>query len=99
MATLFYRSRFHFIIILMKKGFEKYIWSGCTALVTGASSGMGLEYSRQLAATGCHVVMVSNQKEELERYADELHQSFSSWVIYSQPNPRPVLIPRTRGMI
>ena len=32
------------------------------ALVTGASSGMGLEYARQLAASGCGVVMVSNQQ-------------------------------------
>lgn len=77
MATLFYKSSFHFNIALMGKGFERYIWPGCTALVTGASSGMGLEYSRQLAAAGCHLVMVSNQKAELERYAEELHQSFS----------------------
>ena len=60
----------------MGKGFQKYIWTGCTALVTGASSGMGLEYSRQLAASGCNVVMVSNQKEDLERCAEELRGLF-----------------------
>lgn len=61
----------------MGKGFQKFLWSGSTAMVTGASSGMGLEYSRQLAASGCHVVMVSNQREELEKYAAELRRDFS----------------------
>ena len=48
-----------------------------TALVTGASSGMGLEYARQLAASGCDVVMVSNQEEALVQCAEELRTCFS----------------------
>ena len=47
-----------------------------TALVTGASSGMGLEYARQLAAAGCHVLMVSNQAEALEACAASLRQQY-----------------------
>lgn len=35
------------------------------ALVTGGSSGMGLEYARQLAAKGCDLLLVSNQQKEL----------------------------------
>ena len=31
------------------------------ALVTGGSSGMGLEYARQLAEMGCNLLLVSNQ--------------------------------------
>ena len=42
------------------------------ALVTGGSSGMGLEYARQLAGMGCDLLLVSNQKEELEKVAKEL---------------------------
>jgi hypothetical protein len=66
------------------KDFQKYIWPGCTALVTGASSGMGLEYSRQLAASGCRVVMVSNQQQELEQCAEELRSAYSAeiWPVY-----------------
>ena len=45
--------------------------------MTGASSGMGLEYARQLAAAGCSVVMVSNQEEALSRRAEELRSCFS----------------------
>ena len=42
------------------------------ALVTGASSGIGLEYARQLAAAGHPLVLVSNQRQELERAAEQL---------------------------
>ena len=42
------------------------------ALVTGGSSGMGLEYARQLAEIGCNLLLVSNQMEELERTASDL---------------------------
>lgn len=68
----------------MDKTFKRYLWSGCTALVTGASSGMGLEYARQLAASGCGVVMVSNQQQELEQCAAELKTAYSAkiWPVY-----------------
>lgn len=42
---------------------------GMTALVTGASSGIGLEYCRQLADMGVNLVMVSNQEAELAECA------------------------------
>jgi len=37
-----------------------------TALITGGSSGMGLEYARQLAGRGYHLILVSNRPDELE---------------------------------
>lgn len=45
---------------------------GHTALVTGASSGIGLEFCRRLAEKGCNLVMVSNQPSELDRHAAEI---------------------------
>ena len=42
------------------------------ALITGGSSGMGLEYARQLAKMGSNLLLVSNQKEELEKVANDL---------------------------
>ena len=36
-----------------------------TALVTGGSSGMGLEFARQLSGKGYDVILVSNREEEL----------------------------------
>ena len=47
-----------------------------TALVTGASSGMGLEYSRQLAQAGCRLVMVSNEEDKLRQAARDLEKEF-----------------------
>lgn len=42
------------------------------ALITGGSSGMGLEYARQLAAQGYDLLLVSNQQAELEQAKNEL---------------------------
>ncbi len=39
------------------------------ALITGASSGIGLEYSIQLAAKQLNVVMVARRAERLEALA------------------------------
>ena len=44
------------------------------AIVTGASSGIGLEYARELCSRGYDVVMVSNEEERLTRCAGELSQ-------------------------
>ena len=42
-----------------------------TALVTGASSGIGLEMARLLAGQNCNLVLVSRRGDELERVAAE----------------------------
>ena len=43
-----------------------------TALITGASSGIGYEYARQLAAMGYNLILISNEGERLNQIADEL---------------------------
>jgi short-subunit dehydrogenase len=42
------------------------------ALVTGASSGIGAEFAKQLSAGGYEVIMVARRTELMERLADEL---------------------------
>jgi len=48
------------------------------ALVTGASSGIGLEFARQLAERGHDLVLVARDHGRLEGVAQELKQSYAA---------------------
>jgi hypothetical protein len=50
---------------------------GMTALVTGASSGIGLQFCYRLAEHGAAIVMVSNQDEELRRCANDIAERYN----------------------
>lgn len=47
-------------------------YEGCTALITGASSGLGAEFARQLAPYAGTLVLVARRVERLEALRDEL---------------------------
>lgn len=50
---------------------------GKWALVTGASSGLGVDFAQQLAAMGCHLVLVARREAELRSLAERVKHNHS----------------------
>lgn len=46
--------------------------NGKTALVTGASSGLGAQFAKTLSAAGCRVILAARRVEKLEALSDEI---------------------------
>jgi short-subunit dehydrogenase len=51
---------------------SKFHLEGCSALITGASAGIGREFARQLAGRTGSLVLVARRQERLEELRDEL---------------------------
>jgi len=47
-----------------------------TALITGASSGIGLEFTRIFAMHNCHVVITARNESKLNKLARELEAKY-----------------------
>jgi short-subunit dehydrogenase len=50
----------------------KFSYAGCTAVVTGAASGIGAALARTLADRGCHLALADINTDGLQSVADEL---------------------------
>ena len=57
---------------------EKY---GEYALITGASSGIGEEFAKQLAEKGLNLILVARRKEKLEKLSNKLEKEHNVKVI------------------
>lgn len=55
---------------------EQFVYEGKTALVTGASSGIGQAFARELAGRGADVVLVARSEEKLRALAEDLRQKY-----------------------
>lgn len=51
-------------------------YRGTTSLVTGASSGLGAEFARQLAARGSDLILVARSADRMTTFADELRSTY-----------------------
>jgi short-subunit dehydrogenase len=76
---------------------ERY---GPWALVTGASAGIGAEFSRQLAAMGLNLILVARRRERIEELAGRLESTCKIQVRtimadLSQPDFLPLILSRT----
>jgi len=67
-----------------------------TALVTGASSGIGREFARQLAAAGHNVTLVARREERLRELAAELEREHG---IHAEVIARDLTDPAARNSI
>ena len=57
-------------------------YEGCTALITGASSGLGAEFARQLAPDVHALVLVARRLERLDGLKRELESAHKNLTIY-----------------
>ena len=55
---------------MMKK--PRFVIRGCTALITGATAGLGAEFARQLGPVASRLVLVGRRVERLANLADSL---------------------------
>jgi hypothetical protein len=67
-----------------------------TILITGASSGIGLELAKCFAADGCRLILVARNTSALEKLAEELRQTHG---IEARVITADLALPETLGRI
>src|SRR6266481_5935985 len=55
---------------------------GCSALITGASAGIGQEFARQLAGRACSMILVARRDERMIELADQLKHEHPKLVVH-----------------
>ena len=71
-ATDVYQAFQTYIMPLIKKEEDFVKRYGKWAVVTGCTQGIGRSYVDELAKRGMNIVMISRNKERLEKFADHL---------------------------
>ena len=62
------------------------VLNGKTALITGASSGLGADFARQLAAYGCNLILVARRAERLQELRTEISAAYAVSIGYQAMN-------------
>jgi short-subunit dehydrogenase len=55
---------------------------GCSALITGASAGIGREFARQLAGRARLLILVARREQELNELRDELRRQYPNLTVH-----------------
>ena len=53
------------------------IFKNSTALITGASSGIGKAYAQKLASLGIHLILTARSEQKLNELANELEKKYN----------------------
>src|SRR3989442_9322623 len=56
--------------------------NGCSAFITGASSGIGREFARQLAGRARSLILVARREQRLNELRDELRQRHPNLIVH-----------------
>lgn len=57
-------------------------YKGKTAVITGASAGIGVEFAEQLASRGANLVLVARREDRLRNLSEELRSQYGITVMY-----------------
>lgn len=60
-------------------------FTGCTALITGATAGLGTEFAKQLAPHAHTLVLVGRRADRLQELEQELLRDNAGLTVYSRP--------------
>ena len=55
---------------------------GCSALITGASAGIGREFARQLARRARSLILVARREQKMNELRDELRQAHPNLIVH-----------------
>jgi len=64
---------------------RRFLTKGCTALITGATAGLGKEFARQLAPVASRLILVGRRAERLASIAGTLSNEFPKLVVDTVP--------------
>lgn len=66
------------LFVRLHRMFGKTSLEGKTALVTGASSGLGVDFAKQLAAMGARVIVVARREQLLQQLSVDIQDEFGT---------------------
>ena len=64
---------------------SRFSTKDCTALITGATAGLGEEFARQLAPVAARLILVGRRKERLASLSESLREKFPALAVETIP--------------